>query len=164
MNGAGMNAIQKSRLPVPTDPGLAKSREYLTFTVDGQLFGIDVLSVRDVLKDRKLAKIPLARAEVAGALNLRGRIITAIEMRRRLGLDRIETESRHMNLVVSHFDELYSLVVDRVGDVLALPLNTLESNPANMNANWKEFSVGVFRLQGSLLIILDVNKLLSFVN
>jgi purine-binding chemotaxis protein CheW len=159
-----MNAIHKSRLAMVGESVSTASREYLTFSVDEQLFGIDVLSVRDVLKDRKLAKIPLARAEVAGALNLRGRIITAIDMRRRLGLNRIEGISQHMNLVVSHSEELYSLVVDKVGDVLALPVNTLDSNPANMNPHWKEFSVGVFRLQGGLLIILDVDKLLSFVN
>ncbi len=158
-----MNALNKSKYHGEIDQVPVEHREFLTFTVNSQVFGIPVLAVRDVLNARHLTRIPLSRSEVAGALNLRGRIITAIDMRERLLMAKSGSPDRHMNIVVNHIDEHYSLIADSVGDVLALPMNKMDPNPANMNSSWKEFSAGVFRLPGGLLIILDVPKLLAFV-
>lgn len=136
--------------------------EFLSFFVDDQLFGLPLLRVQDVLDTRPLTRIPLAPLEVAGALNLRGRIITAIDARRRLNLRPRTGEGSHMSVVVEHEAELYNLIVDKVGDVLRLSDADFEQNPATLDTIWREFSTGVYRLDGDLMIVLDVPKLLAF--
>jgi purine-binding chemotaxis protein CheW len=136
--------------------------EFVTMSVDGQLFGIPVLLVQDALKAQKITRIPLASREVAGALNLRGRIVTAIDVRRRLGLPDRENNEAGMNIVVEHGGELYSLIVDSVGEVLKVDADTFERNPATLDAAWKSFCKGIYRLDGNLLLSLDVANLLTF--
>jgi len=133
--------------------------ECLTFYVGEQIFGILVARVQDVLADYSISPIPLAPAEVLGSLNLRGRIVTAIDVRRRLRLPAPEEQLRQMSIVTFHGDDLYSFIVDRVGDVIALDPRTFEANPPTMKAHLQELSHGVFRLKDSLLILLDVDKL-----
>lgn len=139
-----------------------ESQEFVTMTIYGQLFGIPVLSVQDVLGPQKITRIPLASSEVAGALNLRGRIVTAIDVRRRLGLPPADDNAKSMSVVVDFRGELYSLIIDSVGEVLSLPTDSFERNPATLDAAWREVSLGVHRLEKQLLIILDVARLLSF--
>jgi len=138
------------------------NRDFVTMTIHGQLFGIPVLTVQDVLGPQKITRIPLASPEVAGALNLRGRIVTAIDVRKRLGLPTAETGAKSMSVVVDHGGELYSLIIDSVGEVLSLPADSFERNPATLDPAWREVSGGVYRLQGKLLVVLDVARLLSF--
>ncbi len=135
------------------------TRQFVTMKVDGQLFGIPVLSVRDILKEQPITHIPLASPEIEGAINLRGRIVTVINMHKRLGMEGNRGASMHV--VVDHNDDQYSLIVDEVGEVLSLSLNDFESNPANLTANWQQISTGVFRLQGELLLILNIETLLN---
>ena len=136
-------------------------RDFVTARVGGQLFGIPVLAVRDILGPQRLASIPLAPPEIAGALNLRGRIVTAIDLRRRLGLDPADRR-KSMSVVVDHHGELYSLLIDEVGEVLSAPADAFERNPPTMEGRWREVSVGIFRLRERLLVILDVERLLTF--
>lgn len=139
-----------------------RSRDYLTIIIAGQMFGIPVLQIQDVLGPQKVTRIPLAPPEVAGSLNLRGRIVTAIDVRRRLGLEAAEAgKSRNMSVVVEHEGELYSLVIDRVGDVLTLYEKNFESNPPTLDPVWRSVSLGVYRLERELLVILDVARLLG---
>lgn len=135
--------------------------EYVTVTVHEQLFGIPVLTVQDVLGPQRLTRIPLAASEVAGVLNLRGRVVTAIDLRRRLKLPALETHEKQMSVVVDNEGELYSLLVDTVGDVIQIPRGELETNPATLDRDWQEYSRGVHQLEGQLLIILDVTQLLN---
>lgn len=144
----------------PAESG--ESREFVTMTIHGQLFGIPVLTVQDVLGPQKITRIPLASPEVAGALNLRGRIVTAIDVRKRLGLPKAEDGAKSMSVVVDHGGELYSLIIDSVGEVLSLPAESFERNPATLDAAWREVSGGVYRLKEQLLVVLDVARLLSF--
>ncbi|WP_339633631.1 chemotaxis protein CheW [uncultured Sneathiella sp.] len=137
-------------------------QEYVTILIADQLFGIPVLEVHDVLRDLKLTKIPLAPAEVAGALNLRGRIVTAIDVRKRLGLPQLEQKGDGMSIVVEHQSEPYSLMIDSVGEVLTLDVNDLQPTPVTLNASWKEISGGVYRLEDKLLVILQIERLLDF--
>lgn len=155
-----MNAISKMMSAAPTT--IRMEQEYLSFTIAGQFFGIPVLNVQDVLNSRPLARIPLAPKEVAGSLNLRGRIVTAIDMRCRLGIQNSSADSKHMSIVIEHDGELYSLVVDGVGDVLRLRDATFEANPATLHPAWKELSLGVHRLDGQLMLVLDVERVLTF--
>ncbi len=136
-------------------------QEFVTMRVGGQLFGISVLSVQDVLRKQRIAKIPLAPAVIAGSLNLRGRIVTVINMRRRLSLPPAEDDSTMMNVVVDYNNELFSLNVDSVGEVLSLPLEKFEKSPVNLSENWKEVAAGVFKLDKELLVILDADNLIK---
>ncbi len=136
--------------------------EYVTMTIAGQMFGIPVLQVQDVLGQQRITRIPLAPSEVAGSLNLRGRIVTAIDVRLRLGLPERDRDEPRMSIVVDLGGELYSLMVDAVGEVLTVPAADFERNPATLDPRWREVSVGIYRLQGNLLVVLDVRKLLDF--
>jgi purine-binding chemotaxis protein CheW len=137
---------------------------FLTLTVASQLCGVPVLSVRDVLGTQTITRIPLAPREVAGSLNLRGRIVTAIDLRRRLNLpDRAADAPAPMSVVVEHQNELYSLLSDSVGDVVPLPAAGFAPNPPTLPLLWREISRGVHKQNGGLLIVLDVERVLDLV-
>ncbi|MBL8837986.1 MAG: chemotaxis protein CheW [Alphaproteobacteria bacterium] len=138
------------------------ARDFVTMTIADQLFGIPVLTVQDVLGPQRITRIPLAPAEVAGALNLRGRIVTAIDVRRRLSLPPRAADNQGMSVVVDHKGELYSLIVDAVGEVLSLPGDAYERNPTTLDPRWREVSGGIYRLQGKLLVVLEVARMLDF--
>ena len=139
-----------------------EAQDFVTMTIHNQLFGIPVLTVQDVLGPQKITRIPLASPEVAGALNLRGRIVTAIDVRKRLGLPAAAEGAVSMSVVVDFHGELYSLIIDSVGEVLSLPAKNFERNPATLDAAWREISSGVYRLKDQLLVVLDVARLLTF--
>ena len=135
--------------------------DLVTFTIAGQQFGIPVLQVQDVLSSRSITRVPLAPPEVAGSLNLRGRIVTAIDVRLRLGLPARPGDNAGMSIVVELRGELYSLMVDGVGEVLSLSPDAFERTPATLDVRWRELSTGVCRLNGALLVVLDVSRLLG---
>ncbi|MCD8563036.1 MAG: chemotaxis protein CheW [Alphaproteobacteria bacterium] len=142
-----------------------RSSDFLTIMIGDQTFGIPVLQVQDVLGEQKVTKIPLAPPEVAGSLNLRGRIVTAINVRKRLGLPENDNKSgKQMSVVVEHDNEFYSLIIDRVGDVLSLTDDTFEKNPSTLDPLWREISSGIYRLSDKLLIVMDVPKFLNSVH
>lgn len=132
----------------------------VTVTVADQIFGIPVLEVRDILGPQRITHVPLAPAEVAGALNLRGRIVTAIDVRTRLGISAQADAKAGMSVVVDINGELYSLIVDKVGEVMSLPSSDFERNPATLDPRWQEVSGGIYRLKECLLVVLDVARLL----
>lgn len=136
----------------------------VTITVADQLFGIPVLQVRDILGPQRITHVPLAPPEVAGALNLRGRIVTAIDVRTRLGLSKQADMQGSMSVVVDIQGELYSLIVDKVGEVMSLPSSDFERNPATLDVRWQEVSNGIYRLKDCLLVVLDVGRLLRQAN
>ena len=137
------------------------SREYVTMNVGSQLCGIPVLQVQDVLGPQKITRVPLAPPEVAGSLNLRGRIVTAVDLRLRMGLEPRPDGVESMSVVVEHNSELYSLMVDSVGEVLKVPAETFEPNPATLDPTWRRYSEGVYRLKEGLLVVLDSDNLLD---
>jgi purine-binding chemotaxis protein CheW len=128
----------------------------------GQLFGLRLERVRDVFVPRGLSKVPLAPAEVAGLLNLRGRIVTAIDLRLRLGLPPREDGGTPVAVGIEERGELYGLIVDRVGDVLRLKPSSYEANPVNLDPRWAQLCTGVYRLDHDLMVVLDVDKVLDF--
>jgi purine-binding chemotaxis protein CheW len=137
--------------------------DFVTMFIEGQMFGIPVLMVQDVLGPQKITRIPLAPPEVAGSLNLRGRIVTAIDVRMRLQLPRqAADQGAGMSVVVDLHGELYSLRVDQVGEVLSLPSAKFERNPPTLDPLWREFSTGIYRLDEKLMVVLDVPRLLDF--
>lgn len=136
-------------------------RQFVTVRIDQQMFGIPVDIVQDVLRGQKVTPIPLAPQEVKGLMNLRGRIVTAFDVRTRLGLPPAPEGARTMNVVVECGGEFYSLTVDSVGEVLDLEESRIEHAPANLEQRWKDVSSGVSRLKQELLIILDIDALLN---
>ena len=141
-----------------------QTREFVTFMLGRQQCGIDVLKVRDVLGPQKITPVPLAPPEVTGLLNLRGRIVTAIDLRRRLGLEGLAGDDKGMSVVVDYCGELFSLTVDSVGDVQRFPVNEIEPNPATLNPEWRRFSEGVYCLKAGLLVVLNADSLLDYEN
>lgn len=144
--------------PSPTD----RHCQYVSLTIADQLLGIPVLNVHDVLTPQRITHVPLAPKEVAGSLNLRGRIVTAIDVRSRLGLPPRAAGEVGMSVVVEHAGESYSLMVDGVGEVLSLSSQDFERNPVTMDPRWRAVSLGIFRLSQKLLVILDIERLLDF--
>lgn len=134
--------------------------QYVTVVIGGQLFGLPISQVHDVFVPESVTRVPLSAPEVAGVLNLRGRIVTAIDMRRRLHLPPRE-EGTMMAVGIEYKSESYGLVIDTVGEVLTLPSDTTEPNPSNLDKRWAEISGGVHRLDGQLMVILDVERLLG---
>jgi len=135
-----------------------ETREFVTTTIAGQLFGIPVLKVQDVLGPQRITRIPLAPDWIAGALNLRGRIVTAIDVRSRLGLAKSDRGSP-VSIVVEHNTELYSLLVDEVGEVMSFAAAAIEPNPTTLEASWREISTGIIRLDERLLVVVDVARM-----
>ena len=136
--------------------------QYVSFRIDGQLMGVPVDSVQEVLNPQVIARTPKARSEIAGLLNLRGQIVTAVNLRKRLGLPDHTEEEGSMNVVVRHGNESFSLLVDEVGDVINVAGETLEPVPHTLDSHWKSVTNGVFRLKDQLFIILNVPAILKF--
>lgn len=158
-----MSSNDTANPEAPTTLGAPSDhQEFVTVMIDNQWFGIPVLTVQDVLGPQHIAPIPLAPPEVAGSLNLRGRIVTAIDPRVRLGLPKRDDDKSEMSVVVEHDGELYSMLIDSVGDVLSLPLDRFERNPATLDSRWLEISAGIYRLDERLLVVMDVARLLGF--
>jgi len=133
----------------------------VTLTVADQICGVPVLAVRDILGEQPITRIPLAPPEIAGSLNLRGRIVTAIDLRRRLGLPAVPPGQTRMSVVADQGGELYALLVDQVSEVMSLKASAFERNPPTLERHWATFSTGIYRLKGRLLVVLDVGKLLA---
>lgn len=135
--------------------------EYVTAVIGGQLFGLPILRVQDVFTPERLTRVPLAPAEIAGVLNLRGRIVTLIDMRRRLGLGQREDDSQSMAVGVESRGESYGLLIDSVGEVLKLDETAREPNPTNLDPRLASVSTGIYRLDGQLLMVIDVDRVLD---
>lgn len=154
------NLPTKAQTNLPEADESIAMREFVTMYIDKQMFGIPVLQVQDVLGPQKITRVPLAPKEVAGSLNLRGRIVTAFDVRTRLGLSPADKNGKNMSVVVDHNGELYSLLVDQVGEVISLPASDYEKTPPTLDERWREIADGVYRLKDKLMIVLDVKRLL----
>lgn len=136
------------------------AQEYITVLIADQLFGLPIQEVQDVFMPETVTQVPLASQDVAGVLNLRGRIVTAIDMRKRLGLPELEENKARMAVGIESNGESYGLIIDKVGEVHRLSDKTFEVNPANLDPRWMAISAGVHRLDGSLMVVIDVEKVL----
>jgi purine-binding chemotaxis protein CheW len=135
-----------------------KTIEYVTVTLDDQLFGLPISRVQDVFVPDRLTHVPLSPPEIAGVLNLRGRIVTAIDMRCRLGLPARDGKTSAIAVGIELKGESYGLLVDAVGEVMKLPKDGCEAKPANLDARLAEVAAGVYRLDGQLLVVLDIDR------
>ncbi len=135
--------------------------EYVTATIGGQLFGLPISRVQDVFIPERMTRVPLASDDVAGVLNLRGRIVTAIDMRSRLGLPKKDDGALPMAVGVDLRGESYGLLIDNIGEVLKLRDEGCDVNPINLDPRMAKMACGVHRLDGQLMVVLDVDRVLE---
>ena len=135
--------------------------EYVTAMIGGQLFALPIARVQDVFRPERMTRVPLAAPEVAGLLNLRGRIVTVIDMLARLDLNAADGSAASMAVGIEHRGESYGLLVEDVGEVLKLPAASREEKPSNLDPRLARVAAGVHRLDGRLLVVLDVDRVLD---
>ncbi len=138
------------------------SFEYVSVHIGGQLFGVEVDEIREVFSPQDITGVPRSPSEIAGLLNLRGRIVTAIDARQRLGLPAREAGAPVMALGLEQGSELFGVLVDEVGEVMRLKADTLEASPAHLDPQWRNLLKGVHRLEGELMAVLDIRALISW--
>ena len=141
---------------------MAVEKQICTFYLDKYCFGIDVLEVQEVFRYEEMTKVSLAPADISGLINLRGQIITAINLRLRLGMEPRPADVMPMNVVVQSQGEVVSLLVDQIGDVMEISEDLYEQAPENIQGAMKELITGVYKLEDRLLLILDTKKVVQF--
>lgn len=133
-----------------------------TFRVDDQLYGVEVREVQEVIKAQPMTRIPLAPDFAQGLINLRGQLVLAIDLRKRLGLAAPSRETTSMNVVVRSGDEAVSLLVDRIGDVISIDRSQLEPPPPTVTGPSRPLIAGAFKLERELLLVLQTSTTLNF--
>jgi purine-binding chemotaxis protein CheW len=137
------------------------ARQFATFRLDGQLFGVPVLQVREVIRCQALTPVPLAPPAVRGLMNLRGDIVPALDLRQRVGLPPRPPDAEALGLVVAQGHEIVSLLVDEMEDVVDVQGAGLEAVPDHIPAPLREVLVGIYKLRGELLLALDPEQVSS---
>jgi purine-binding chemotaxis protein CheW len=157
---ASATAGQTSTVAGSGETAASEHAEYVTFRLAEQWLGIPVMAVQEVLAAQRIARVPMAPTAIAGFLNLRGQIVTALDLRTTLRLDARDTDADVMNVVVRHEGELFAFMVDEVGDVISVPNQSVESTPATLDARWRTASVGIVRREQDLLLVMSVNEVI----
>jgi purine-binding chemotaxis protein CheW len=136
----------------------APEQQFCTFFLDSLFLGVEVQRVQEVLREQEMTHVPLAPPVVRGLINLRGQIVTAIDLRRRLELPPRAPDQLSMNVVVRTDDGAVSLVVDEIGDVLNVPMTTFEPAPETVTGVARQLVRGIHKLDQRLLLILDIGR------
>lgn len=152
---------QAKTTPDPTGSGVDDLCQFVVCRIGEEEFAVDVLSVQEINRLVEVTRVPKTPHYVEGVINLRGRIIPVLDLRRRFGLMSVQQTSQTRVVVVSHQSRLVGLVVDSVVEVLNLPKHAIEPPPSVGNATGAEYTLGVGRLENRLLILLDLNRLLQ---
>lgn len=134
---------------------MADQRQFCTFFVDGHYFGLDVLKVQEVIRFQEMTRVPLGPPVVRGLINLRGQIVTAIDLRRRLELSERSADLLPVNVIVQTDDGAVSLLVDAIGDVVEVSESLFERPPDTLQSKSRELILGAYKLPDRLLLILD---------
>lgn len=137
------------------------SKTYSTFHIEDFYFGILTTDVTELTKENEVTTVPLAPASVHGLINLRGRIVTAINMRQRLGMTQSQYSDKNITIFLSHKGDLFGLLVDGVSDILELDAESFEPPPSNMAHSSQDMILGVHKLADKLLFILDPAKIID---
>jgi len=143
---------------------MAEKKQFSTFFVDGLFFGVEVEKVQEVIRYQEMTRVPLAAAVVRGLINLRGHIVTAVDLRRRLELRERPADKLPMNVVVRSEDGAVSLLVDEIGDVLEVDEETFEGPPETLSPRARELVPGVYKLKDRLMHVLDTVKTMTLSN
>src|SRR5579862_8801345 len=134
---------------------MAERFQFCTFYLDKLLFGVELKGVQEVIRSLEMTHVPLAPEVVGGLINLRGQIVTAVDLRRRLKLEARAPEIRPMNVVVRSEDGAVSLLVDEIGDVIEVDENSFEPPPETLRGSVRTIILGVHKLNDRLMHVLD---------
>lgn len=137
------------------------SQQFCTFHLDGLLFGVPVEQVQEVIRSQPMTRGPLAPPAVAGLINLRGQVVTAIDLRTRLNLESREEETQPINVVVQNADGAVSFLVDEIGDVQSVDQDAFEPPPSNLAEPLKSMVRGVYKLSSKVMLVLDAERALD---
>jgi purine-binding chemotaxis protein CheW len=137
---------------------MTDSKQFATFFVNGLFFGVEVLKVQEVIRYQAMTRVPLAPAMIQGLINLRGQIVTAIDLRRRFELPPRSPDQLPMNVVVRNEDGAISLLVDSIGDVVEIQDDSYERPPETLSGVARELIQGVYKLKERLLLIIDTER------
>jgi purine-binding chemotaxis protein CheW len=140
---------------------MSEPRQFCTFTVDGESYGLPLDQILEVLTSRPLTPVPLAPPTIAGLINLRGQIVTAIDLRRRLELAARPEQQTPMNVVVREGENVVSLLVDEIGDVINVSEDTFEPPPETLEGVVQDLIRGAYKLEDRLLLVLDSEEILK---
>ena len=140
---------------------MANAQQYCTFYVNGIHLGIEVLKVQEVLRYQTMTRVPLAADVVSGLINLRGQIVTALDLRKRLGMPPRAEDKKPMNVVVRSDDGAVSLLVDEIGDVMETTADRFERPPQTLTGPERTLFRGVYKFKDGLLLVLDTEKTLD---
>jgi purine-binding chemotaxis protein CheW len=135
--------------------------QYCTVHLGELLLGIEVMQVQEVIRPQPMTRVPLAAHVVRGLINLRGHIVTAVDLRARFGMPPLDAGQQSMNVVLRTTAGPVSLLVDRIGDVLEVPATVREAVPATVPVATRELLTGVYQLSGGLLLVLDIGRTLG---
>ncbi len=136
-------------------------RQYSTFRLADNWYAVDVLHVQEIIRSQEMTPVPLASPVVSGLINLRGQLVTALDLRRRLNLPPREAGAEPMNVVIRASEGPMSLLVDEIGDVLAIDSGDLEAPPETVRADLRELLTSVARLDGRLLLLLKLESVIE---
>jgi purine-binding chemotaxis protein CheW len=137
---------------------VSDGRQLCTFFIDGALFGVDVMHVQEVVRYREMTRVPLAPAVVRGLMNLRGQIVTALDMRTRLGIPARADDGLPVAVIVRSGGGIVSLLVDEIGDVVEVADDLFETTPETLSSHAKTLIAGVYKLHPQLLLVLDSTR------
>lgn len=135
--------------------------EFVTFRLADQWIGIPVLMVQEVLMTHRIARVPWAQDAIPGLLNLRGQIVTAVDLRTTLGLPARDVHTTYMNVVVRYEGELFAFMVDDVGDVVTVAPPAIDAAPPTLGERWRAATSGIVRREHDLLVVMNVPALLK---
>ncbi len=136
----------------------ANARQFCTFLLEGLLFGVPASRVQEVLRSQEITPVPRAPRSVRGLINLRGEIVTAIDLRRRLGLPERTSQRPPFNVVLREEGAQVSLLVDEIGDVLDVDESAFERAPQTLQGPFRELVLGAYKLDARLLLVLDTDR------
>jgi purine-binding chemotaxis protein CheW len=137
---------------------MRESSQYCTFYVDGQVFGVEVQKVQEVIRYLEMTRVPLAPPVISGLINLRGQIVTAIDLRRRLNMPARDAHHAPMNVVIRGDDGVVSLLVDEIGEVVEVEQEHFERPPETLLGDVRDLIPGAYKLEDRLLLVLDTEK------
>jgi len=140
---------------------MANTKQFCTFFLNGLYFGVEVLKVQEVIRYQEMTRVPLAPGMIRGLINLRGQIVTAIDLRHRLELPLRADDELPMNVVVRSDDGAVSLLVDEIGDVVEIEEDTYEAPPETLRGVARDLIQGVYKLKERLLLVLDTEKTIT---
>ena len=138
-----------------------EGQQFSTFYLDGLLFGVQVSQVQEVIRYQEMTRVPLAPPEVQGLINLRGQIVTALDLRRRLNIKERSSDQLPMNVVVRSGEEAVSLLVDEIGDALEVEHDAFERPPETLQGEARQLIRGAYKLKDRLLLVLDTEKVVN---